>query len=399
MRGWLRSGVPLLLALIVLAALAWLRYRPGQEAFPAGSSYSTEADGVRALYLWLAESGHRVQRLERVDPTQRVVADALLVLQPRVPLPPQDQALFDGVAERGGVIVVAGNGPTTGAYTAHLGMTLAGGTFHQEGVTPGGASTVPLPTRFHIEAEDATPLLVAPNGDVLAARRSYGGGQVVVIAGPAPLTNGGLRDNATARFVYQEIVARLPANGVVLFDEAHRDLPLSGDDGFTTRMFRWVAGTSVGGAAVAAGGLVFLYLLLSGRRLGPALRPTAAGASSRTMFEHVQALAGLYRRARQFPYVQAYYARHYRRRLARAIGADTPLASHGALLQEDLTRRGLSVEQTSRLTDAIGGLAGARNERELVGAVQRAETVFDAPPGDRRAVTAAPTREVVQTHS
>ena len=79
--------------------------------------------------------------------------------------------------------------------------------------------------------------------------------------------------------------------------------------------------TSVGGAIGYTVLLVFVYLLLSGRRLGPPLPARPPTETRRTMYEHVQMLADLYRRAGQFAVVRAAFgASATRRELARGVG-------------------------------------------------------------------------------
>jgi hypothetical protein len=89
--------------------------------------------------------------------------------------------------------------------------------------------------------------------------------------------------------------------------------------------------TPPGQAALFAASVVFGYLLLSGRRLGPPLAPADAAQGDRAMYEHVQALAGLYRRAGQLAHARRHFSHYYRRRLDHAPAAPLALQSLAAI--------------------------------------------------------------------
>ena len=122
-------------------------------------------------------------------------------------------------------------------------------------------------------------------------QKRYQRGSLIVIASVEPLTNAGLRDENTARFVYREIVE--PAIGSSLgFDEVHHSYTPAADEGPTVNTLLF--DTAPGRAAVVAAVLAFAYMLLAGRSLGPPLPPRPSASVRRTMFEHVQMLAVRY---------------------------------------------------------------------------------------------------------
>jgi hypothetical protein len=94
--------------------------------------------------------------------------------------------------------------------------------------------------------------------------------------------------------------------------------------------------------------LVFVFLFLTGRRLGPALAPWSPAHSQRSMYEHVQMLANLYRRARQLRVARDAFARHYGR-----------LAARGAP----------GSPRTAALSEALVHIEAARSESELIDAL------------------------------
>jgi len=208
---------------------------------------------------------------------------------------------------------------------------------------------LPFASRYRLRAENAQPLLVRDNGDQVAVRLPYKQGTLIVIASADPLTNAHLRDDATARFVFRQIIS--PAAGHALaFDEIHHTFGpgAPGPTTVNTLLFQ----TPVGRAVVYAAVLTFFYLLLSDRRLGPPLRARPANESQRTMYEHVQMLANLYRRAGQLQVVREVFARHYGRLLARGSA---------------------SSKRTAGLVDAAARVEAAKTECELIAAVAAAD--------------------------
>ena len=386
MRGRAGPIFTVLVLFLVFAGIAWLRTQREKEDYPTGSSHSVEPDGARALFLWLEAVGARVDRLEGNQSILRARPDVLFIVQPSFGIGTTGRIAFDDVAERGGTIILAGHSPTFVEYASDLGVraTFAGSVAEEATTLPTASSprlTVPVHTRINLDGGPASrTLLQAPDGRVVAVRTPYKRGSLVVIASPLPLTNEGLRDPDTARFIHRELIAPATVSGspTILFDESlHLDPRggLSPDASLTTRIQRFVLNTPLGWAAVYAGLLIFLYLFLSGRRLGPALRPVRAEAASRTMYEHVQAMAGLYRRGGQFLALRAHFSRHYRRRVARALGSavvlDRPLAA------PELVERGLSPARAQAIVSATTAIDAARGERPLGDAVRQADAALD----------------------
>ena len=98
--------------------------------------------------------------------------------------------------------------------------------------------------------------------------------------------------------------------------------------------------------------LTFVFLLLTGRRLGPPVYLRSAAEAPRTMYEHVQMLANLYRRAGQLSVVRAAFSRHYARVLAHS--------------------RALPRRPPAALAERLARIDAARNESDLVAAVAAA---------------------------
>jgi hypothetical protein len=257
------------------------------------------------------------------------------------------RAQLDAVPRNGGTLILAGDSIGWALFARSLGLTV-------EPIRPGatvatnGEITIPFAARYSLRGEGTTPLLWTPGHETVAVRMPYRQGSAIVIGSAEPFTNNGLRDEQTARFVYREILAPNVGRSLA-FDETHHSFapvpagPTTVDD--------LLARTAAGRAAIYAAVLTFLFLLLNGRRLGPAIVPRPPTETRRTMYEHVQMLANLYRRARQLTVARAAFSRHYARLLAR--GTSSP-------------------GQTASLAEAVAHIDAARTERELIAAVSAA---------------------------
>lgn len=385
--GWL------LLVCAGALVLAWFRAR-GASDYPLGSTRSTAPDGAGALFLWAEALGRRPQRIARLADLPPTAPDMVLVLQPLVPIDAEGRRALDAVVARGGTLIVAGDTPAMRSYWETLGVDAEQTPRRQRATRPEEDETVVMTSRLRLESRvleiqglegrETTPLLVAPNGDVLALRKAYRGGSVVAVASAVPFTNDGLRDTETARFVRDIVFRSSPEPGepgdTVAFDETHYVLQESG--GQTVQTFGGLLRQTAAGRAVLYAGLVtFAFLLLAGRRLGPPLAPAAPTAPSRTMAEQVQALAGLYRRAGQLGSLQGHFAARARRELAPGAGLAASVAAGAQDVGDGevagrLVARGVAPEQAATAVAALRQIEAAASERRLLEAVHRMETIL-----------------------
>jgi uncharacterized protein DUF4350 len=348
-----RSSMILLGICVVALFVGMLRVATEPTPLPTGSSYSTQADGAQALYDWAETVGASASRLRDQALPDDQSSPTLLVLQPETALDSRARDAFDAVPGQGGTLVVAGDSLPWLLYARNLGITvepIRNG--NVSAVTPDGGLTLSVLSRYRVRADAATPLLIAPNGDWMALRMPYKEGSLIVLATPQLLTNAALGDPQTARFVFREVIS--PAIGhAFIVDEAHHSFApvvAGGPATFNQLLFE----TSAGRAVIFAAVLTFVYVLLSGRRLGPALPARPPTETRRTMYEHVQMLANLYRRAGQFAVVRDAFSRRFARLLARGAAG--------------------SPQRTAALTAALARVEAARTESELVAAVASAQS-------------------------
>ena len=305
----MRSSIALLGICVVALLIGGLRLLTERTPLPVGSSYSAQPDGALALYTWFDSLGGRTLRLQDLvlDESQPT---SLVVFQPETLLDATAQEAFGGVAQRGGTLVVAGDSLPWLLYVRSLGVTVepmsAGGATY---ATPDGL-VLQFTAHYRLRAADAQPLLESQTGDVVAFRTRRAAGWLVVIASPEPLTNAALGQAPDARFVYRQIVS--PSFGATLaFDEVHHSFAPAAAG--TTSLNQLLFDTPPGRAIVYSALLTFAFLALRGRRLGPPLLARAPTEARRTMYEHVQMLASLYRRAGQLGAARDAFSRHYAR--------------------------------------------------------------------------------------
>jgi hypothetical protein len=342
----------LLLGIAVAAILIGaLRLLTAQPQLPTGSSSSAQPDGALALYTWLSALGAPAQRLNEpiIDPN----ASTVLLIQPAAFGDQATREALDAVADRGGTIVLAGDSVQWLLLARALGIDAQPATAPGATALTTDGSSIPFVSRYRLSPSTAgaQPLLVRANGDWVGMRLPYRQGNLVVISSPEPLSNTGLSDDATARFVFREIVSpSLTTGGPVVFDEIGRSGGVAGAS--TPSLNQLLFQTPLGRALLYAGMLTFMFLLLAGRRLGPPVYLRSAMETPRTMYEHVQMLANLYRRAGQLNVVRETFSRQYARALAR--GTHDPA-------------------QVQTLESALARMSSARTESEVITAVASIE--------------------------
>ncbi|MHB8630449.1 MAG: DUF4350 domain-containing protein [Candidatus Limnocylindria bacterium] len=356
-----------LAALVLFAALAALAVATsgagsgtGASGFGrSGSIYDQSPGGASVLRRYLEGVGRTVVPVQgdRFMPSDAGVT-TLFLLGPTDPLASADvQALHDFV-RRGGTLVIATDlGLNERRLLDDFGLSPRGGAL-RGGEVPVRSIAFAVPPVRTLEvdygltlrtADTATPLVLA-DGAPFVALASEGRGRVFAVGSLAPFVNAsiGLADNG--RFA----LALAAAGGPVGFDEYHhgaRPAP-----GFGALLER----TWLGRGLLAAFGLAFVYLVLTGRRLGPPLpldpRPP------RSSLEYIRGLAGLARRSGHGEIAR----RRLRGDLARELAKQTGLDPRSDF---DRVASALAAESPTRAAEARrlhAALAGRLRDDALV---------------------------------
>ncbi len=363
----------------VLAIVSWLGYREQTPRLPTGSSQSIQVDGSRALFLWAQSLGLGATQLEAPQLTPGRIPRVLLLVQPATTITTADRREYEQVLRGGGTLVLAGGSPAITSYAQSFGIRQVPIQVADRVQTPDGQTSFALSARARLDAPGADPLLVTPGGDWLAIRKRQSGGTVVAFSTADPLLNDTLRQPNAARFVYRTLFQPLAPGAPLAFDEAHYTIvtvsPLQPSPSFDALLHA----TTPGRVALYLGALTFTYLLLSSRRLGPPLPAADPRRTSRTMFEHVQALAGLHRRARHFAHLRQHFLDYERRCVGRALGLTFDEMTR-VDLAEELARRGLRADLGRHLQEALASLQHASSEESLADAVRDVEDLLAILP-------------------
>lgn len=142
------------------------------------------------------------------------------------------------------------------------------------------------------QSHAAMEIGAAPGDEVGIARRSFGGGEIVLLSDATDLINGRIKDSEPAIFALR-LLAGWSERGVVHFDELHHGFKAG--KGMLASVWGWLTGSRRGRACLGLFLLILIAVLIHGIRLGsPIPAPPKMGRSS---LGHVDALANAYSRA------------------------------------------------------------------------------------------------------
>jgi hypothetical protein len=306
-----------LVGLMFLSVLMGARQDAQANAPPELTSYSNEADGARALALWLEDLGYAVRRLQGLYFRLETDDCLLFVLSPQQPFNAGEVKRLDDWVMQGGILVLATEARAADPLLEHFELELGSLYGLVEEAEP--AQPLLLDPPWTLAQVRARRRLIAARDDVVVHVRAkdrpvllsfeHGAGQVFVAATTFPFSNAGLRDAGNARLVHNLAAAACtPSGGTVVFDEFHH--------GYQTErtLTTWLKTSAQGRSLIYAALVIFVYLVVGGRRLGrPAPLPQAT--VRRAPVEHIQAMANLFRRGGK----RAAILRHYHERLKRGL--------------------------------------------------------------------------------
>ncbi len=344
----------------------------------SASVYDQGPGGTALLRQWLESVGLRTVVLQGdrfdPDPSREPV---LFLLGASEPLTPGDVAALRRYVSSGGTLVVATEAalteaPLLDAYRVRLTGFVAGSVL--EAVAPlgtgAGARRVSVDRGRQVDAgERALPVARAAHGD-LAVAVPDGRGALYVVGSLAPFLTGQITDADNGRFALGLAAAAARSGGAVAFDEYHHGAHPPPD------VLAILERTWPGRALLVAGFLVFGYLAVTGRRLGPPLplehRP------ARSALDHVRAFAGLVRRSGRTEIARDRLRRDLRFGVARAVGldADAPMERLLAAFAQ------ISPERAAEARAIDAQLAAHSPNAELLRIVRRIDALLrpEEPP-------------------
>ena len=374
----------LLLLFVLLLAMALLVQQPASR--PLYDPASNGPDGLLLLREWLGEMGYRVgttgSRTFALGQT-----DLLFVYPGAGRFSPAEGNRMVLWVEQGGTLVLVDAdddelldifdfSTVRGDITDQLvqrqpllpaaSVAITGTNFARRLRLPDDSPAVAL------LAEDATSARPAAADRSAAAVLRQKKGWVWLLSGDFTLTNERLTDSRSSAQIVPALLRGVPSGGQIRFDTYHLLASAGAEPGQIGSLQEWAYTTPTGWATLFLFGLGFAYLLLQGRRLGPAI-PTVTQGRRREAAEFVVAMAGLQRRAR----VRDSIARHHIQRLKERLGrpwqipADLPDSLFLTRLAE--ADPVLGDERIASLRSLLSALSAAPDEARLVALVQKAE--------------------------
>lgn len=392
----------LVVVLLTVVTVATQQVTPERTEAPNLASDSAAPGGAQALFLWLQSLGYRVERLEyrtfQPDEGTRV----LLMLAPTMWPGKDDSTALRRWVERGGTLIVAGTAPVSlpglpvnglisgdnvaPAILREFGLALRPLDDPQAEARPGQpllsrppVSSVRVETSSYISGSASLVPYLGQLDHPVAAGLAVGDGKVYVLASDYALSNRGLGEADNAALLLNWLPAPREA-GTVAFDEIHHGRYEARSLSYVMLHEPW------GWAVLYALGIIFLYLLLGGRRLG---RPVPSIVDTRrAAAEYVISMANLLRRGHKNDWAARHFERMLRRHLAAACGLDSTLdTSEVAARLGEMDRIAVTVAGKDASRALLELHDGARNgipEGHLVRLAAEADRIIKACGRTRR---------------
>jgi uncharacterized protein DUF4350 len=371
----MRRPSPLYLVALLLAvatvvfAFATVGTAPASSS-RTGSVYDDGAGGAAALRRYLEAMGASTTTLqgERFAPDVST-ASVLFVLGATEAITPTDAENVRKFVTAGGTAVVATD---LGLFERPLldafGVSITG--LALPGTHPLSSAVFADPPARALAVDRAGTLSLGPRAlalasdgrTTIAAAVREGRGTFYIVASLAPFLAGGLGQADNARVALAFAHDAIAQGGTVAFDEYHHGFHPSAD------VLVLMQSTWPGRALVFAVIAGFLYLVLSGRRLGPPvpLDPRPA----RSSLEYIRGFAGLVRRSGRGEIARRRLRRDLRGGLARALGLDPGMDFERVLGTLAAADRGRAAEARA-VDDALGRRLREDQLLRTVGQIER----------------------------
>jgi len=335
-----------------------------------GSVYDDGAGGSAALRRYLAAMGANTTTVQGdrfvPDPS---AATVLFILGATEVITTSDTDNVKKFVAAGGTVIVATDlglleRPLLDAFDIRVTGIAAPGTH------PLRSAIFADPPARAIAVDRAGSLSLGPKALALAsdgrttivAAVREGRGTFYVVASLGPFVAAGLGQADNARFALALAHDAVAIGGTVAFDEYHHGSHPSTD------VLVLLQSTWPGRALVFASIVGFLYLVLSGRRLGPPvpLDPRPA----RSSLEYIRGFAGLVRRSGRGEIARRRLRRDLRGGLARALGLDPGMPFDRILATLGATDRARAAEAQA-VDDALGRRLREDQLLRTVGQIER----------------------------
>ena len=323
----MRRPSPLYLVALLLAvatvvfAFATVGTAPASSG-RTGSVYDDGGGGAAALRRYLEAMGASTTTLqgERFAPDVST-ASVLFILGATEAFTPTDAENVKKFVSAGGTAVVATD---LGLFERPLldafGLSITGLALPGTHALSSAAFADPPARALAVDRAGSLSLgpralaLASDGRTTIAAAVREGRGTFYIVASLGPFLAAGLGQADNARVALAFAHDAVAQGGTVAFDEYHHGFHPSAD------VLVLMQSTWPGRALVFAVAVGFLYLVLSGRRLGPPIPLDPRPA--RSSLEYIRGFAGLVRRSGRGEIARRRLRRDLRGGLARALGVD-----------------------------------------------------------------------------
>jgi hypothetical protein len=334
-----------------------------------GSVYDDGPGGAAALRRYLAAMGANTTTVQGDRFVPDPSASVLFILGATEVIAPADVDSVKKFVSAGGTAVVATDlglfeRPLLDAFDVRFSG------FASPGTHPLANVVFADPPARSLSVDRVASLSLGPKALALAtdgrtpiaAAVREGRGTFYVVASLGPFIAGGLGVADNARVALGFAHDAVASGGTVAFDEYHHGYHP------TTDVLVLLQNTWPGRALVFASVAGFLYLVLSGRRLGPPvpLDPRPA----RSSLEFIRGFAGLVRRSGSGEIARRRLRRDLRGGLARALGLDPGMEFDRVLVTLAATDRARAAEARA-VDDALGRRLREDQLLRTVGQIER----------------------------
>jgi hypothetical protein len=363
----------LLAALLAIATIVFAFATVGAAPTTSGrtgSVYDDGAGGAAPLRRYLEAMGASTTTVQgdRFAPDVST-ASVLFILGATEAITPTDANNVKKFVSAGGTAVVATDlglleRPLLDAFDIHITGIASPGTHALASVAfadpPARAIAVDRAGSLSLGPK---ALALATDGRTsIAAAVREGRGTFYVVASLGPFLAAGLGQADNARVALAFAHDAIAGGGAVAFDEYHHGAHPSTD------VLVLLQSTWPGRALVFASMVGFAYLVLSGRRLGPAVPLVPRPA--RSSLEYIRGFAGLVRRSGRGEIARRRLRRDLRGGLARALGLDPGMSFDRVLATLAASDRGRAAEARA-VDDALGRPLREDQLLRTVGQIER----------------------------
>lgn len=290
-----RIVLGILAAMVALLLIVSIFAPANDDSNPLPTTYNSGSAGTKATYLALGELGYGAERWE-ASPDDLKNVDAakatLILAEPNFPIEnaKQVQASIANFLSRGGRVLATGK---DGAYFLPDAKTGVPARFYQKlcFTTPEGQGPLARAGKVSL-ADDVRWTALEPKfrvsqlcgNDAVVVSYNYGEGEAVWWSSPMPMTNRGLKEDASLKLVLASVGG---LDRRVLFDEYFH--------GERASLWDTAKGLPIRQIALQCAVVAVLLVLSFGRRNGPIRLPVRLPRSS--PLEFAESMGRLYKRA------------------------------------------------------------------------------------------------------